>query len=375
MALEDYYEGEYPKPSISVSEIENPGISGGVSGVSVPSECGGSGGIKDAPPIGLFANSIYSAFDGAPPCNYVTLADGELVEMFPPPDASFFSSHPVYSLIEEVQEDGNHFVYIPRFYCAEFSIPDYGSGQLISYKPLPGFSLHSAFYDSDAYEVKGILVSKYLASDEGGVAVSKPGNLPVILGADWYDVTNLMLDGYTDYRVLNYADWNALRMLVSIEYGNYTLGGFFSTGATNLGYSYCLPVDDPIVAEISWRGIVGLWGNAFIFLPGVGYSKTSYGFDISCNGMSEFFSAYIGDNYDGGWRRFYFYEGLYVPAELDWHFVLIADYGTMEGSDNYRRFYAGANINSGIMFPGMFSGLFSGSPPFLTGFRFVKVVR
>lgn len=371
MALEDYYEGEYPKPSISVSEIENPGISGGVSGVSVPSECGG---IKDAPPIGLFANSLYSVYDGAPPCDYVTLADGELVEMFPPPNASFFSSHPVYSLIKEVRADGNHFVYIPRFYCADVSIPDYRGGQLISYKPLPGFSLHRAFYDSAGNEVKGILVSKYLASDEGGVAVSKPGNLPVILGADLFDVTNLMLDGYTDYRVLNYADWNALRMLVSIEYGNYTLRGFFSTGATNLGYSYCLPVDDPIVAEISWRGIVGLWGNAFIFLPGVACSGLYYGFDIECNGLSEFVEAYIGDS-DGAWRMFDFFQGLYFPTNIDWHFALIADYVSMEGSYNYQHFYAGANINSGIMFPGMFSGLFTDSPPFLTGFRFVKVVR
>lgn len=367
--------GEYPKPSIRVSEIENPGISGGVSGVSVPSECGGSGGIKDAPPIGLFAHSLYSPYDGAPPCDYVTLADGELVEMFPPPDASFFSSHPVYSLIKEVQEDGNHFVYIPRFYCAEFSIPDYGSGQLISYKPLPGFSLHRAFYDSDGNEVKGILVSKYLASDEGGVAVSKPGNLPVILGDDWDYVTSSMLNDYTDYRVLNYADWNALRMLVSIEYGNYTLRGFFSTGATNLGYSYCLPVDDPIVAEISWRGIVGLWGNAFIILPEVIYDKFSYEFHIECNGLNDYVESNIGDNFDGAWGWFEFLQGLYFPANVSWVSVLIADFVKHAGYDDYLLFYAGANINSGIILPGMFSGLFSESPPFLTGFRFVKVVR
>jgi hypothetical protein len=72
---------------------------------------------------------------------------------------------------------------------------------------------------------------------------------------------------------------------------------------------------------------------------------------------------------------FNFRQGLYFPTNIDWRFALIANYVAMEGSDNYRRFYAGANINSGIMFPGMFSGLFSGSPPFLTGFRFVKVVR
>lgn len=400
MALEDYYEGEYPKPSISVSWIENPGISGGVSGVSVPSRCGFSfpcgcgfsvpsegGDIEDAPPIGLFANlSLHDVHVFEEPyitsgltCTYVTLADGELVQMLPLPDDSFFSSHPVYSLIEEVQEDGNHFVYIPRFYCAEFSLSDYGSGQLISHKPLPGFSLHRAFYDSDGNEVKGILVSKYLATDEGGVAVSKPGDFPVLLGADWVDVTNSMLDGYIDYRVLNYADWNALRMLVCIEYGDYSLGSYLQNGATNPNPSYpdCVPVDDPIFAEVSWRGIIGLWGNVFLFLPGIVYSKISCGFDISCNGLSDFVYADIEDNYEGQWRMFSFLQGLYFPTDIyqDWELALIKDYVRIEGSDNYRRFYAGANIDSCIMFPGMFSGVLSASPPFLTGFRLVKVVR
>ena len=73
--------------------------------------------------------------------------------------------------------------------------------------------------------------------------------------------------GVSGFRLWSYYDLAAIQMLASIEMGG--LGMQSLIGQGRVSQSSAANVDASDVAQATWRGIVGLWGNVWQMVDGI----------------------------------------------------------------------------------------------------------
>lgn len=188
-------------------------------------------------------------------------------------DVSYFNDHPVYTGITDAVIDGQHMVRLPAFYYRAGKVEggehDDKKAVWISNKPAEGFRLHPAFMDAGA-TLDAFHVGKYQGTDDNGKLGSQPGLMPKTrinfpdIKASAAARNTSDITGFQLWSVYHLA---AIQTLALIELGTPDARSILGDGYVN--GSGVRAVDDEVVAQATWHGIVGLWGNIWQMLDGL----------------------------------------------------------------------------------------------------------
>ncbi|MFW5489136.1 MAG: hypothetical protein ACNI3A_12105 [Desulfovibrio sp.] len=196
----------------------------------------------------------------------------ETGETFVPSD-DFFNAHPVWSAIEDVTIDGQSMVKIPAFYVKRAIISGGSNngkeGWWISDTPAPGFHIHPAFRDNGS-DIGQVYVGKYQASLENDKLASVPGVLPTVnrsLTQFQAHAAARNTGGQNGFMLWSFYQLAAIQWLYLVE--NATMNCQTCTGNGRVTANTAANVDAADVAQASYRGVVGLWGNIWQWVDGV----------------------------------------------------------------------------------------------------------
>ncbi|MEW5885464.1 MAG: Ig-like domain-containing protein [Pseudomonadota bacterium] len=185
-----------------------------------------------------------------------------------------FANHPVYAGIVDQTIDGQAMVRVPRFFFRTGTVP---SGPhagrrfwLISDQPAANFAVHPAFMHAGA-QIAQFWVGKFQGTNDGGTRLGSVGGVAPLVSID-FPTMQARANARNTGGVTGFALWDvyqlgAIQMLALIE-----LGGSDSQALIGQGHvagSSALNVDHATVAQATWRGIVGLWGNVWQMLDGL----------------------------------------------------------------------------------------------------------
>ena len=240
-------------------------------------------------------------------------------------DSAFFSSHQTYGQIQDVTIDGQAMVKIPAFYVKAGTIaagPNAGKrAWWISDQPAAGFTLHPAFMSAGA-PIGQFWAGKYQGTPDGSKLGSKAGVTPLV-SIDFPTMQARAaarnVSGVSGFQLWDYYQLSAIQLLAAIEMGGANSQALIGQG--NVSSGAVQNVDSTTVAQATWRGIVGLWGNVFQMVDGLRtdaskryeiwdkHGNKSYintGATAPANGWTVSLSANAGTDHDLG--------PLFVPA-------------------------------------------------------------
>lgn len=194
------------------------------------------------------------------------------------PGTSWFNSHPVFGGVQDVTIDGQAMVTIPKFYVKQGVISGgVNNGKQawwISDIPGTGFELHPAFF-SYTTELDQFYIGKYQASMDGSKLASVSGVMPAVsrsLTQFQTDANARNVSGVAGFMLWSVYQWAVIQWLYLVE--NATMDSQTKTGQGRVNQSSAANVDASDVAQATYRGIVGLWGNVWQWMDGL---KTSGG--------------------------------------------------------------------------------------------------
>ena len=189
------------------------------------------------------------------------------------PGTAYFNAHPVWGGMQDVSIDGQTMVKVPKFYIKRAVIASGANagkeGFWISDQPLAGYSIHPAFRNAGA-DIDQFWIGKYQASMDGAKLASKPGVLPVVsksLTQFIADANARNVSGVTGFMLHSFYQWSAIQWLYLVE--NATMNSQAKTGQGRVSASTAANVDAADVAQATYRGIVGLWGNVWQWIDGL----------------------------------------------------------------------------------------------------------
>lgn len=188
-------------------------------------------------------------------------------------DASFFGSHATYGAIQDQVVDGQSMVRIPAFYVKRGTIASGANAGKkavwISDQPAAGFTLHPAFKNAGA-DLAQFWVGKYQGTPDGTKLGSKAGLNPLV-SID-FPTMQARAAARNTAGVSGFALWSiyqlsAIQTLAMIEMGGSDSQALIGQGNVSTGAVQA--VDSVTVAQATWRGIVGLWGNVHQMVDGL----------------------------------------------------------------------------------------------------------
>jgi len=188
--------------------------------------------------------------------------------------AATFNNHPTYAGVVAQTIDGQAMMKVPKYYLKTGTVPSgtYAGKRywMVSDQPVSGFSVHPAFMNAGA-QIDQFWVGKYQGTNDGGTKLgSVAGNTPLV-SIDFPTMqtraNNRNTGGVTGFGLWNIYQLSAIQTLALIE-----MGGSDSQTLVGQGHvsgSSALAVDNATVAQATWRGIVGLWGNVWQMVDGL----------------------------------------------------------------------------------------------------------
>lgn len=189
------------------------------------------------------------------------------------PGTETFNAHPVFGGIRDVTIDGQLMVKIPKFYIKRGIIASGANtgkeGWWISDQPIAGYSIHPAFR-SAGVDVDQIYVGKYQASMNGDKLESKAGVLPAVSRSMTQFIAAAAARNTADvvgFGLWSVFHWSAIQWLYLVE--NATMDSQTKTGQGRVRAASAANVDAADVAQATYRGIVGLWGNVYQWMDGL----------------------------------------------------------------------------------------------------------
>ena len=189
------------------------------------------------------------------------------------PGANFFNNHPVWGGISDTTIDSQSMVKVPKFYYKVGTVPSGTfSGKpywMISDVSQSGFTIHPAFR-SGGSDIDQFYYGKYQASSDGTKMKSVSGVLPAVsksLTTFQSEAAARNTGGVTGFMLHSIYQLAAIQMLYLIE--NATMDSQTKTGAGRVNESSAANVDADDVAQATYRGIVGLWGNVYQWVDGL----------------------------------------------------------------------------------------------------------
>lgn len=275
-------------------------------------------------------------------------------------DAAFFNNHPTYAGIIQQTIDGQSMIKIPKFYFKAGTVPSgpYAGKAywMISDQPVPGFSVHPAFIGAGGAELDQIWVGKYKASSSGGKLQSVGGVLPVVnisfpTARQYAYARNV--SGVSGFRLWSYYDLAAIQMLATIEMGGLDMQALIGQG--RVSQTSAANVDAADVAQATWRGIVGLWGNVWQMVDGLkrnggNWWRWQYNAPGSAT-ASDFATGYVNtgraaltsSGYPVTFDTTLLAAGIIVPATVD---------GTASNGSTGDYFYSNTNTSDQVAYHG-----------------------
>lgn len=201
--------------------------------------------------------------------------DGNFNPVNYPSGGAFFNSHPTYAGIVDQTIDGQAMVRVPKYYLKTGTVPSgtYAGKRywMISDQPVSGFSVHPAFMNAGA-QIDQFWVGKYQGTDDGGTKLGSAAGVMPLVSINFPTMQARAAarntGGVTGFGLWNIYQLSAIQTLALIE-----IGGSDSqtlVGQGNIyGGSGLLATDNATVAQATWRGIVGLWGNVWQMVDGL----------------------------------------------------------------------------------------------------------
>jgi hypothetical protein len=183
------------------------------------------------------------------------------------PSTSWFNGHPIFGGMQDVMVDGQTMVEVPKFYVQRGTAGG-DAAWWISDQPLSGYEVHPAFL-LGGVECAAFQYGKYQASESGGKLQSVAGVLPLAdtsLTDFLTKATARNVSGVAGFRLHHYDMWLAIQWLYLVE--NATMDSQTKTGQGRVSASSAANVDAADVAQATYRGIVGLWGNVNQWMDG-----------------------------------------------------------------------------------------------------------
>jgi hypothetical protein len=132
-----------------------------------------------------------------------------------------------------------------------------------------GFVTHPAFMKSGA-EIDRYWIGKYQSTDDGGAKLgSQPGVKPISIGLPTLisRAAARNTGGITGFMECSIYQYAAIQTLALIEMGGSDSQTLIGMG--NVSGGGVKNTNDATVAQATWRGIVGLWGNAWQMVDGM----------------------------------------------------------------------------------------------------------
>lgn len=187
---------------------------------------------------------------------------------------STFDSHPTYAGIASQIVDGQAMVKVPKYWIKAGFVPNgpYVGKRywMISDQPAPGFEVHPAFMDAGS-EIAQFWAGKYQGTNDGGTKLGSVAGVTPLVSIDLPTMqaraTARNTGGVTGFALWDYYKLAAIQTLALIEMGGANSQALIGQG--HVGGGAALAVDHAIVAQATWRGIVGLWGNAYQLIDGL----------------------------------------------------------------------------------------------------------
>ena len=187
--------------------------------------------------------------------------------------AATFNNHPTYAGVVAQTIDGQAMMKVPKYYLKTGTVPSgtYAGKRywMISDQPVSGFTAHPAFMNAGV-AIDQFWVGKYQGTTDGTKLGSVAGLTPLV-SIDFPTMqtraTNRNTGGVTGFGLWNIYQLSAIQTLALIE-----MGGSDSQTLVGQGHvsgSSALAVDNATVAQATWRGIVGLWGNVWQMVDGL----------------------------------------------------------------------------------------------------------
>ena len=189
------------------------------------------------------------------------------------PATSVFNAHPVWGGMTDVTIDGQAMITVPKFYIKRAVISGGANNGKeawwISDVLTTGFAIHPAFRNANA-DIAQFYYGKYQAHDDGTKLESHSATAPVVS----ISLTNVIAHaaarnagGVTGFMALSVFQWAAIQWLYLVE--NATMDSQTKTGAGRVTEASAANVDAADVAQATYRGIVGLWGNVWQWMDGL----------------------------------------------------------------------------------------------------------
>lgn len=184
-----------------------------------------------------------------------------------------FSNHATYAGIVDQTVDGQAMVKVPKFYVKTGTVPSgaYAGKRfwMVSDLPAAGFELHPAF-KAAGENIEQFWVGKYQGTDDGAKLGSKSGVNPLV--SINFPTMQARAEARNTAGVSGFALWNiyqlaAIQTLCLIEMGGADSQTLIGQG--NVSSNTVLAVSHATVAQATWRGIVGLWGNVYQMVDGL----------------------------------------------------------------------------------------------------------
>lgn len=184
-----------------------------------------------------------------------------------------FNNHPTYAGVVAQTIDGQAMMKVPKFYIKQGTVPSgtYAGKRywMVSDQPVSGFSVHPAFMNAGV-EIAQYWVGKYQGTTDGTKLGSVAGLTPLV-SIDFPTMqtraTNRNTGGVTGFGLWNIYQLSAIQTLALIEMGGSDSQTLIGQG--HVSGSSALAVDNATVAQATWRGIVGLWGNVWQMVDGL----------------------------------------------------------------------------------------------------------
>lgn len=184
---------------------------------------------------------------------------------------SYFDNHPIWGNIKEEIIDEQFMIRIPKFYLKNNEHREIW----ISPTMKEGFHCHPAFMHQ-GQEIPCFWIGKYAGYNQNGKMCSIPdvyptGNVSRTTCESLCAARNV--NGIQGFMLESVYQWQALNFLMLIEMQTTDMQSVLGRG--HVDSSSALKVDHPNVAQATYRGIVGLWGNIYHWIQGL---ETSGGY-------------------------------------------------------------------------------------------------
>lgn len=198
----------------------------------------------------------------------------------------YFKEHPTYSGIKTVQMDGNQImVQIPKFYIRteggkkfwiapnpyDDNLSDEVNQKNIEALKAKGFRLHPAFYKKSGEENNHFSVGAYQATLYNDKCCSEPGLFPKANMSfnEWVEACNgrNSTNGVSGFHMWTIYELSAITILALIECCSTDFQTHYGQGrvdTTGMGLT-----SHESVISATYRGITGLWGNAWQYVDGL----------------------------------------------------------------------------------------------------------